>query len=148
MKTWLMLAGLLLVGCGGTKQLPIVTLTIGGVPLRVEVASSDEQRKTGLMNRDSMPEEHGMVFVYPDAKIRGFWMKNTRIPLSIAFVDSEGTIRRIADMKPYVLDRTSSLYPSRYAIETHKGWFERHGLESGAKVEGLEALKVPAEVEQ
>ena len=132
---------LALMACGGSKKgLPTQSVTLGEVPLTVEVAATDEHRRVGLMNRDSMPEDLGMIFVYPASGVRGFWMKDTRIPLSIAFIDTDGTIKRISDMRPFNLDRVSSLYPARYAIDVNKGWFDRHGVKVGDTVQGLESL--------
>ena len=77
------------------------------------------------------------LFVYPETKVRGFWMKDTRIPLSIAFADADGVIVRIADMKPFDETRTSSLYPAKYALEMEKGWFAKKGIAKGATIEGI-----------
>ncbi len=127
--------------CGGTR-LPTATLSIAGHPLTVEVAANDADRARGLMHRDSLPDGRGMVFVYADDAPRSFWMKDTRIPLSIAFVDRDGTIVRIADMQPLSTKSTPSLYPARYAIEVNKGWFADRGIEAGAAVGGLGELGV------
>lgn len=130
----------LLLGCSGKKSLPTATVTLGSTPLVVEVAATEDHRRTGLMNRDSMPQDRGMIFVYPSAGVRGFWMKDTRIPLSIAFIAPDGTIKRIADMRPFNLDRTSSLYPAQYAIEVNQGWFDKNGVKVGDAVTGLDTL--------
>ena len=131
-----MTALLLALACGGSK-LPTATLTIEGHPVHAEVAATDAHRQRGLMFRDRLAPDAGMLFIYPDTKVRGFWMKDTRIPLSIAFADSEGVIVRIADMKPFDESRTSSLYPAMYALEMEKGWFAQKGIEKGAVIEGL-----------
>lgn len=138
------LLALLVAGACSTSRLPTATLTIAGHPLTVEVAASDADRARGLMHRDSLPEGRGMVFVYADDVPRSFWMKDTRIPLSIAFVDRDGSIVRIADMQPLSTKSTPSLYPARYAIEVNKGWFAARGIEAGAAVVGLDALGVTA----
>lgn len=135
MTTWLMASA-----CGD-EGLETTTITLGDTSLVVEIANTRESRAKGLMKRDSMPEDRGMIFVYPEADVRGFWMKDTRIPLSIAYVDAKGVIKRIADMKPYVTDRVSSLYPAQYAVEVNKGWFQRHGVEVGDVVTGIDALE-------
>ncbi|MBN2801423.1 MAG: DUF192 domain-containing protein [Deltaproteobacteria bacterium] len=121
--------------CG--PKVPTATIGVGPVSLTVEVADDEEERAIGLMHRDSMPEEHGMLFIYPDERVRNFWMKNTRIPLSIAFADAEGRIVRIADMRPLDTSTTSSLHPARYALEVNKGWFERHGVKKGDQLTEL-----------
>jgi uncharacterized membrane protein (UPF0127 family) len=78
-----------------------------------------------------------MLFVFPDDKVRNFWMKNTKIALSIAYVDGDGAIVHIADMTPYDERTTSSRLPARYAVEASQGWFGAHGVSVGAKVSGL-----------
>lgn len=121
----------------GSGGLPTTTLTLGETPLTVEIADDEAERARGLMHRDAMPSDRGMVFVYPDQALRRFWMKDTRIPLSIAFVDDDGTIKKIADMQPLSTARTSSVYPVRYAIEVNQGWFAAHGVVEGMRVTGL-----------
>lgn len=125
----------LLVGCSG--KLPMHTLDVAGHPVRVEVAATEETRARGLMYRDSMPEDAGMWFVYDDQKVRGFYMRNTRIPLSIAFVDRHGTIVYLADMMPLDERTTSSMVPAMYALEMNQGWFERNGVGRGAVISDL-----------
>ncbi len=132
-----MTALLLALACG--SKLPTATLTIDGHKVSAEIAANDADRQRGLMFRDSLGTDAGMLFVYPDTKVRGFWMKDTRIPLSIAFADSEGVIVRIADMKPFDESRTSSLYPAMYALEMEKGWFAAKGIEKGDVIEGIPA---------
>jgi len=123
--------------CGSGTALPTTTLSVGGQALTVEIADEEAERARGLMHRDTLAADQGMVFVYPDKALRRFWMKDTRVPLSIAFVDDDGTIKKIADMHPRSTARTSSVYPVRYAIEVNQGWFAAHGVAEGAKVEGL-----------
>jgi uncharacterized membrane protein (UPF0127 family) len=128
---------LLLVACGGSTKHPVVELTVGGHPVQAEHVFTQEARAYGLMKRDSLPEDHGMLFTYPDTKVRGFWMKDTWIPLSIAFTDADGTIVKIADMEPHDTTRTSSLYPAMHALEMTKGWFDEHGVKKGDRIEGI-----------
>jgi uncharacterized membrane protein (UPF0127 family) len=122
------------------KNLPVCTLFIENednmkVNLQVEIAKSVREHTYGLMNRDSMSTNAGMLFIFENDTYRNFWMKNTKIPLSIAYVDSSGTIKELYDMKP--LD-TSVTYPSkhpvRYAIEVNKGWFKQNKIRVGCKV--------------
>lgn len=132
------LAALLLVtGCGSASGLPTTTLTVAGHPVTVEIATTTAQKSKGLMMRDSLGQDDGMLFVYPDDRIREFWMKDTRIPLSIAYLDRKGKIVKIADMHPFDESRTSSVYPARYALEVNVGWFAAHGIQKGAMVEGI-----------
>ncbi len=83
-----------------------------------------------------------MLFVYPDIAPRAFWMKDTRIPLSIAYADGDGKVVRIADMTPYSTDRTPSLYPAKYALEVNQGWFERNGVTTGQYLADLPPIEV------
>ena len=120
-------------------DLPVTTLTINGQKIVAEVVSTPEQRAKGLMNRFSLQPDHGMLFVFEEPQPLGFWMKNTYIPLSIAFVDAKGRIVNIEDMKPH--DETT--YRSRgfalYAIEMKQGWFASKGVKAGDAVNGLPA---------
>ena len=121
----------------GDAKLPTTTLRIGSHPLKVEVASTEPQRNQGLMHRTSLPRDDGMLFIFDDPGYYAMWMKNTLIPLSVAFVDREGVILNIADMQPQTLDTHLSNGPALYAIETNKGWFESHKVHAGDKVTGL-----------
>ena len=126
---------MMLLACG--SKLPTTTLTVGGQTLNAEIAQTHAARQQGLMHRDSMPADHGMLFVYKNEEVRGFWMKDTRIPLSIAFANRKGEIVRIADMTPFDTSRVSSLAPAKYALEMNQGWFEQHGIEKGMVIEGI-----------
>ena len=123
-------------------QMPVHSITVGSNQVKVEVAANGTHRALGLMHRDSMPEEQGMLFIYPDSAPRSFWMKNTRIPLSIAFADRSGKIVRIADMAPFDTNRTQSLYPAKYALEMNQGWFESHTVGPGDRLDGLPEIEV------
>jgi len=106
----------------------------GPVTLKVELASTPEAWQRGLMFRESLPENQGMLFVFPQATGSAFWMKNTKIPLSIAFADQNGVILRILDMDPCEKDPCPSYYPGvayRQALEVNQGWFDRHGVKEG-----------------
>jgi uncharacterized membrane protein (UPF0127 family) len=133
-----------IVACGSPSGMPTGTISIAGHELSVEVAANGGDRARGLMHRDRLKPDAGMVFVYPDAAPRSFWMKDTRIPLSIAYVNADGVIVRIADMRPLDTSTTSSLYPAQWAIEVNQGWFARNGIEAGAKVDGLKDLPTGA----
>jgi len=119
--------------------LPQVTLKVGGHVLSAEVAATADQQQTGLMNRRSLPANHGMVFVWPQAQPVCMWMKNTLIPLSVAFIAADGRIVNIADMQPETEDVHCAQTDVRYALETPLHWFSRHGVKSGAQVTGLPA---------
>lgn len=122
-----------------------VTLEIGTHKLHVEVARSEAARQRGLSGRDALPDGHGMLFVFTGHGYRSMWMKDTLIPLSVAFIDDDGIIINIAQMEPESEDAHYSLRPARYALEVPRGWFERHGIEAGSRVEGL-ALTDSAEL--
>jgi uncharacterized protein len=108
--------------------------------LRVEIAETDAQRERGLMYRTSMPQDAGMVFVYPQEIQGGFWMYNTRIPLSIAFADTDGIIFQITEMVPCETDYATlcrtydARRPFRYALEANQGYFQARGIEPGARL--------------
>lgn len=105
------------------------------VKMTVEVADTEVLRSRGLMFRRSLAPHGGMLFVFDDEAPRSFWMKNTYLPLSIAYVGSDGIIREIYDMEPLDTSRIyPSIMPARYAIEAHKGWFKRHGIVPGYRV--------------
>ena len=114
-----------------------IRLEIGEQALTVEIACDDLSRTLGLMNRDSLPEDQGMLFVFARAQSLSFWMKDTRIPLSIAFLSDEGEILQIEDMKPLDERSTVSDKHGRYALEVNQGWFQRHGLGVGSRIRDL-----------
>ncbi len=120
-------------GDGGVVR--TVNLTVGGVAVTAEIADTPALRERGLMGRDSLPENHGMLFVYADEQIRSFWMRNTPIALDIAFVDGNGSIINVGTMAPNTDDSTLSLGPAMYALEMSAGWFESNGVKAGARVE-------------
>jgi uncharacterized membrane protein (UPF0127 family) len=118
-------------------RLPTTTLKIGAHALKVEVVRTDEQRSRGLMFREKLGREDGMLFVFDEPAYHSMWMKNTLIPLSVAFVDAKGMILNILDMEPHSLDSHMSAGPSIYAIETNRGWFAAKKIKAGDRVAGL-----------
>ena len=139
--TALLLAALaLLVGCENKPQsgLATVPMEIGKKTFTLEVADRTDSRTYGLMRRDSMPQDHGMIFVFDREEPRGFWMKNCRIPLDIVFLDSGGKVVSVKQMKAYDLSSTPSDGPAQYAIELNKGAAEAAGVTAGM------TLKLPA----
>jgi len=122
-------------------RLKTATVKVGSHPLRVEIAATDPERATGLMNRASLGRDDGMLFIFDEPSYHGMWMKNTLIPLSVAFIDANGTILNILDMEPQTLDPHISAGPSIYAIETNKGWFAGKKIKAGDKVTGLPRAK-------
>ena len=113
------------------------TIKVGPHPLKVEVADNDARRQKGLMFRESMPREQGMLFVFDEPAYHSMWMKNTLIPLSVAFVDAQGVILNILDMEPGSLHSHMAQGPAVYAIETNRGWFAAKKVKAGDKVAGL-----------
>lgn len=121
-------------------QLPTAELAAGMHLIRAEVADSMGTRMQGLMHRKSMPQGAGMVFVFDETAAHCMWMKNTLIPLSVAFIDEAGAIINIADMQPHSEQSHCAARPARYALEMNKGWFAQRGIKPGAKLRGLEKL--------
>ena len=118
-------------------DLPEIVLTINKHKVTAEVANTEATRSTGLMHRRMLPENRGMLFVFPDVGIHAMWMMNTHVPLSVAFIDPEGTIINIADMQPHTQDAHPAARPARYALEMNQSWFRTRGIKPGDKVEGL-----------
>ncbi len=116
-----------------------VSLQINGHAIRAEVARTPDERAQGLMNRRHMGKNDGMLFVFEQAQPVSMWMKNTLLPLSVAFIDEQGRIINIAEMLPETLDSHSSLAPAKYALEMNAGWFDQHGILAGKLVEGIDA---------
>jgi uncharacterized membrane protein (UPF0127 family) len=110
---------------------------VGSHPLKVEVAASDPERTQGLMHRTRLGKEDGMLFIFDEPGYHSMWMKNTLIPLSVAFIDADGRILNILDMQPQTLDSHMAAGPALYAIETNKGWFAGKKIKAGDKVTGL-----------
>ncbi len=119
-------------------NLPVIRLSAGTGNLEVEVASNKAQRSLGLMNRASMPESRGMLFVYPAPAYFCMWMKNTKIPLSVAFIDAQGQVINIEDMAPQTETNHCTQRNATYALEANRGWFAKHGVVAGSQIIGLE----------
>ncbi len=125
-------------GPGKSRDIPVRAVFEGGASLELETVDTPEARTVGLMYRKSLPEGWGMLFVFEEPELLSFWMRNTHVPLSIAFVDDGGRILNIRDMRP--LDETTrhrSKGPARYAIEVERGWFEARGIRAGSRVRFL-----------
>lgn len=117
--------------------LPEISLSIKGHKVTAEVAATDSSRSTGLMHRRMMPENRGMLFVFPYPQPLSFWMMNTYLPLSIAYADEHGVIVSVTDMKPLTTDPHPSAKPAKYALEMNQGWFAKRGIKAGARIDGL-----------
>jgi hypothetical protein len=134
---------LLAAGAAAAQQppLPAVTLGAGMHLIRAEVADRDASRALGLMHRASLAPNAGMLFVFEDSAVHCMWMKNTPLPLSVAFIDERGAIINIADMQPQSEDSHCAARPARYALEMAQGWFAERGIRAGARLRGLDKLK-------
>jgi uncharacterized membrane protein (UPF0127 family) len=119
-------------------ELATMPLTIGKHKITAEVATTPAQMRTGLMNRFSLKPDHGMLFAYERPEPLSFWMRNTYIALSIAFIGADGTILNIEDMQPQTDDPHWSKGAAQYALEMRKGWFAERGIVPGNHVEGLD----------
>ncbi len=117
-------------------NLPRLQLTAGLHLIDTQLALSPESRTIGLMFRKEMPTNEGMLFVFEQASTQCFWMKNTLLPLTAAFVADDGTIVNLADMKPQTTDSHCSTKPVRYVLEMNQGWFAKRGVKAGAKLGG------------
>lgn len=121
---------------GPQLNLPRVELTVGMHRIDAQVAQSTAERQTGLMHRKEMPQHEGMLFVFEQPATQCFWMKNTLLPLTAAFVADDGTIVNLADMKPQTLDSHCSTKPVRFVLEMNQGWFAKKAIKAGAKLQG------------
>jgi uncharacterized membrane protein (UPF0127 family) len=123
------------------QTLPVVQLSAGMHLIRAEVAADMASRSRGLMFRKSLAQNAGMVFVFDEASQHCMWMKNTLIPLSVAFLDDNGTIINIENMAPQTEDTHCAARPARYALEMDRGWFTARGIKPGTKLGGMEKLR-------
>ena len=113
-----------------------VELTAGIHRIDAQVAASERERAIGLMFRKEMPQQEGMIFVFEVPAVQCFWMRNTLLPLTAAFVADDGTIVNLADMKPMTEDSHCSTRPVRYVLEMNQGWFAKRGIKAGSKLGG------------
>jgi len=123
------------------QSLPVVELKAGMHLIRAELAADMSTRARGLMHRKSLAPNAGMLFVFDAPSSQCMWMKNTLIPLSVAFLDAQGAIINIADMQPHSEESHCSARPALYALEMTRGWFAERGIKPGMKLGGLEKLK-------
>lgn len=118
--------------------MPKISLALGSGTLEVEVASDQSQRAQGLMHRTSLATNQGMLFVYPAPAYFCMWMKNTLVPLSVAFIDAQGRVINMAEMMPQTETNHCTERHATYALEVNRGWFTKHGVQSGTQIIGLE----------
>jgi uncharacterized membrane protein (UPF0127 family) len=137
----LIATALALAGTSAFAQQPQTNLlrteiTAGMYRIDAQVARAPQERQIGLMHRKDMPQQEGMLFVFEEPATQCFWMRNTLLPLTAAFVADDGTIVNLADMKPQTDDSHCSAKPVRYVLEMNQGWFAKRGIKSGTKLGG------------
>ncbi len=130
-----------LVALSVAAQLPVVTLNAGIHVITAEVANTYETRARGLMFRESLGPNQGMLFIFPEEEKHCMWMKNTLIPLSVAFIDAKGTIINVAEMQPHSEQSHCAAKPARYALEMNKGWFSNKGVRPGTAIQGIQGVR-------
>ncbi|KAB8056999.1 DUF192 domain-containing protein [Janthinobacterium sp. FT14W] len=137
-----------MMACAGIAQAQApqgksLQLSAGMHLIQAEVAATEEQRELGLMYREKMPANAGMLFVFGNPSTQCMWMKNTPLPLSVAFIDASGKIVNIEDMQPHTLDSHCSTrtVPVRYALEMNLGWFKQKNIKPGMNIGNLPALR-------
>lgn len=119
------------------QPLPVLQLRAGMHLIRAEVAADYETRGRGLMYRKTLAPNSGMLFVFDAPALQCMWMKNTDLPLSVAFLDAQGAVINIEDMQPHTEDSHCAKRPALYALEMEQGWFARRGIKAGMKLDGL-----------
>jgi len=130
-----------IVGAGSVRaELPLAELGVGMYRIEAEVAHTFQTRQVGLMNRRAMPLQRGMVFVFPEEATHCMWMKNTFLPLSVAFIDERGRVINVEDMQPQTEDNHCARAPARYALEMNIGWFRERGIKAGDAIRGIDRL--------
>ncbi len=122
-------------------KLPVKQLTAGIYLIQAEVADTDATRQRGLMMRNQMANNEGMIFDFGEPAAVCMWMKNTLIPLSVAFIDANGQIVNIEDMQPQTLESHCAKKAVRYALEMNRGWFKQKNIQAGFKIGGLDKLR-------
>ena len=134
-------AALLTLSAHAQNRLPVTELTAGFHRIEAEVAVDQASQAKGLMYRRSMPANHGMLFVFPRTDRHCMWMRNTLMPLSVAFLDAQGKIINIEDMQPETEDNHCAASPARYALEMNIGWFSAKGIKPGFQIGGIEKIQ-------
>ncbi|WP_334158425.1 DUF192 domain-containing protein [Oryzomicrobium sp.] len=132
-------AALVVTGPGpAAQEFPRMELAAGMYRIEAEVAATPDTREKGLMYRTALPLNQGMLFVFPQAARHCMWMRNTLLPLSVAFLDSQGRIINVAEMQPRTDTNHCASEPASYALEMNGGWFSARGLKAGVRLQGIE----------
>lgn len=133
----LILLSLLLASLPASAAMPVKPLTIGNQTIQAEIASTPADRQQGLMFRQSMPSNQGMLFVFDTVSSHCFWMKNTPLPLTIGFIDDAGKLINTVDMNPFDESSHCPSKPAKYALEMNQGWFKKNNIKPGMELKGL-----------
>ncbi len=121
----------------------ILDLTIGMYRVQAEVAHTDPLRQRGLMYRKEMQAHQGMLFIFPERATHCMWMRNTLLPLAVAFIDEDGKIINVEEMAPQTETNHCAAKPARYALEMNRGWFKQRGFSAGTPIQGIERAPAP-----
>ncbi len=143
LKKLLALSALFTALSAAAEPLPRMDLSAGIHRIDTEVAYTQSTRMQGLMNRDKMLDQQGMLFVFPEKARHCMWMRNTLLPLSVAFLDDAGRILNIEDMQPQTENNHCAAKPARFALEMNLGWFKRKGIAEGAAIVGIDRAPYP-----
>ena len=136
-RYWIAITSFWAINSASAQALPSINLQAGIYKIQAEVASTPASRQLGLMHRVYLPINDGMLFVFENKATHCFWMRNTKIPLAIAFISDDGKIINIEEMKPMSDDNHCPTAPIRYALEMNQGWFSQKGLGTGNVILGI-----------
>ncbi len=137
------LIGAMLAAPLALAELPAISINAGLYVIRAEVANTFETRARGLMYRETLGPNQGMLFVFQAVERHCMWMKNTPLPLSVAFIDERGEVVSISEMAPHTETSHCAARPARFALEMNKGWFAAKGVRAGSKIQGLDKAPPP-----
>jgi uncharacterized membrane protein (UPF0127 family) len=121
------------------QSLPVLELQAGFLRIEAEVANTPQTRAQGLMHRNQMAPQRGMLFIFTENAPHCMWMKNTNLPLAVAFIDASGRILNIEEMQPHTENNHCAARPARYALEMNSGWFAQRGVKAGDAIGGIES---------
>ena len=138
MTATLMLTALSISSGACAQSLPTMELTAGMYRIEAEVAATEPSRELGLMHRKTMPPQHGMLFVFAAPGRQCMWMRNTLLPLAVAFIDEQGRIINVEEMAPQTDDNHCAARPAKFALEMNGGWFKTRGFGAGSAIAGIE----------
>ena len=143
LERWLLAATLLLPALAAAQGMPVMELTAGIHRIEAEVAATQQNRMQGLMHRKSMAPQRGMLFVFDADARHCMWMRNTYLPLSVAFIDAQGRILNVEEMQPQTENNHCAAGPARFALEMNAGWFRTRGIGPGVPINGIERAPTP-----